>query len=97
MKTLLIVYFVAINVVSVVVTASDKYVASHTSHDKYAPRVPERTLLMLSVLGGSVSMFITMKIIRHKTKKPKFMVGIPIIIIIQAAAVFLILKYAVGI
>lgn len=97
MKTLFIVYFVAINIVSVVVTVSDKYVASHTSHDKYAPRVPERTLLMLSVLGGSISMFVTMKTIRHKTKKPKFMVGIPLIIIIQAAAVFLVCKYAIGI
>ena len=48
-------------------------------------RTPEKTLLILSALGGSVAMLITMLLIRHKTKHVKFMLGIPIIIILQVA------------
>ena len=47
-------------------------------------RVKESTLLIISALGGSLGMYITMKTIRHKTKKKKFMVGIPLIFILQA-------------
>jgi uncharacterized membrane protein YsdA (DUF1294 family) len=48
-------------------------------------RIPEKVLLLFSALGGSVAMFITMLIIRHKTKHVKFMLGIPIIMIVQIA------------
>jgi len=50
-------------------------------------RTRESTLLLLSALGGSVAMLATMLIIRHKTKHVKFMLGIPLIILLQAAAV----------
>jgi uncharacterized membrane protein YsdA (DUF1294 family) len=43
--------------------------------------------LLLSLLGGSVAMFATMLMIRHKTKHLKFMLGIPAIMILQAAAI----------
>lgn len=63
-----------------------------TLHDKRAARrgswrVRERTLLFVSIIGGSVAMFVTMRMIRHKTKHAKFMFGIPVIIILQIAAV----------
>ena len=45
----------------------------------------KKVLLLFSALGGSVAMFITMLIIRHKTKHVKFMLGIPIIMIVQIA------------
>ena len=41
-------------------------------------------LLLLSALGGSLAMYITMLLIRHKTKHIKFMLGIPIIMVFQA-------------
>lgn len=68
--------------------------ASLTIHDKRAAgkgawRVKERTLLLVSLLGGSVAMLATMRGIRHKTKHAKFMVGIPVIIVLQIAAVAL--------
>ena len=47
-------------------------------------RVPEALLLLLSALGGSLAMYITMLLIRHKTKHIKFMLGIPIIMVFQA-------------
>ena len=76
-------YIVAISVISVVVCCYDKVASKHmTKH-----RTRERTLLLLSALGGSVAMLITMLIIRHKTKHVKFMLGIPVIIVLQVALV----------
>ena len=76
-------YLVAISIVSIVVCIYDKWAAKHaTKH-----RTPEATLLLLSALGGSVAMFVTMLLIRHKTKHAKFMVGIPAIFLAQAALI----------
>ena len=47
--------------------------------------LPFAPLLLLAALGGSVSMYITMLGIRHKTRHPKFMVGIPVIFVLQIA------------
>lgn len=74
-------YIIVISVVSVIVCIYDKFAAKHaTKH-----RTREATLLLLSALGGSVAMFATMQLIRHKTKHMKFMIGIPLIIIAQVA------------
>ena len=73
-------YLAVISIVSIIVCAYDKIAAKHfTKH-----RTRESTLLLLSALGGSVAMFITMQLIRHKTKHIKFMLGIPLIMIVQA-------------
>ena len=50
-------------------------------------RTREATLLLLSALGGSVAMFVTMLLIRHKTKHKKFMIGIPAILVLQLALI----------
>ena len=78
---ILIAYLLAISIISVVVCIYDKIAAKHNPKH----RTREATLLLLSALGGSVAMFITMQLIRHKTKHVKFMLGIPLIIIVQAA------------
>lgn len=75
------VYFAVISVVAIVVTCYDKIAAKHNPRH----RTPEATLLLISALGGSVAMFITMQIIRHKTLHKKFMIGIPVIFFIQVA------------
>ena len=49
--------------------------------------MPEKTLLIIAALGGSIAMLITMRTIRHKTQHMKFMVGIPAIIVLQCALV----------
>ena len=75
-------YLAIISLISIVVCIYDKIAAKHNPRH----RTREATLLLLSALGGSVAMFITMQLIRHKTKHVKFMVGIPLIIIAQIAA-----------
>ena len=78
---ILIGYLIAISIVSVVVCIYDKFAAKHLQKH----RTREASLLVLSALGGSVAMMLTMLMIRHKTKHVKFMLGIPLIIILQAA------------
>ncbi len=80
-EKILAIYLCAISLVSIVVCCYDKFAAKHNPKH----RTREATLLLLSALGGSVAMLVTMLIIRHKTKHMKFMVGIPAIIILQVA------------
>ena len=79
-----VVYLLVINIIAVCVTVSDKKKAQH-----HQWRVKESALLLIALFGGSVGMFLTMKIIRHKTQKKKFMIGIPVIFILQTAFIFL--------
>ena len=82
LRNILICYLIAISVISLIVCVYDKFASKHlTKH-----RTREATLLLLSAIGGSVAMLVTMLIIRHKTKHVKFMLGIPLIILLQAAA-----------
>ncbi len=75
------IYIAAISLISFIVCCYDKFAAKHIQKH----RTRESTLLALSALGGSVAMLLCMLLIRHKTKHKKFMVGIPLIIIFQAA------------
>lgn len=82
---ILVIYLLCISLVSVVVTVVDKLAAIAQKR-----RVPERTLITLSAFGGSIAMLVTMLIIRHKTRKPKFMIGIPLIILVQLILILLV-------
>ena len=85
-QKVIIIYFIAISLFSVIFTVYDKKAAVKRP-DR---RVPEAKLLLLSLLGGSFAMYITMQSIRHKTCHIKFMLGIPLIMILQIAAVYFI-------
>lgn len=88
MKTFFIILGVWIllwSIASVAVCAVDKRRARKNPRH----RIRESTLLLLSALGGSVAMLLCMLIIRHKTKHAKFMLGIPVIILAQAALIAL--------
>ena len=50
---------------------------------KKAYRIPEATLFMIAILGGSIGSIVGMEVCRHKTKHWYFKVGMPIILIIQ--------------
>jgi len=78
-------YLAAISLLAVIITIHDKNAAR-----RHKWRVRESTLLLVSALGGSAAMLMTMLLIRHKTKHAKFMVGLPVIIALQIAAVILI-------
>ena len=80
--TYIYIYLAVINVMAVILTLHDKSAARRRKW-----RVKENTLLLVSVLGGSIAMLLTMRIIRHKTQRKKFMIGIPVIIVLQIALV----------
>ena len=73
-------YLLIINVITFVIYGIDK---SKAKHDKW--RIPENTLICLAVVGGSIGALFGMIIFHHKTKKPKFFVGVPVILVLQIA------------
>ena len=70
-----ILYPIIISVIAIVMTTLDKKYA-----EKGGWRISERSLFLVAILGGALAMYITMKIIRHKTQHKRFMIGLPIII-----------------
>lgn len=82
------IYFLIISFVSVAVTVYDKVAAMRGMR-----RIRERTLLLLAATGGSVAIYVTMKLIRHKTLHKKFMLGIPTIFVLQILLLFLLCKF----
>ena len=83
----IIAYFVIINIISVLICNYDKYAAK-----KGRRRVPEKTLFSLCIFGGSVFMYVTMRLIRHKTKHKRFMFGIPLIFLVQIVLLITVLS-----
>lgn len=81
MKYILI-YSVIVSVISIAVTVYDK-IASKTS----ATRVSEKALMSIGLLGGASAMLITMLIIRHKTRHIKFMLGLPLEILLHTGII----------
>ena len=81
-------YLSIINIIAIILTLYDKRAAKKRSW-----RIKKRTLLFVSALGGSVAMLFTMLIIRHKTKHAKFIAGIPVIIILQIAALLAVMYW----
>ena len=73
-------YLAAVNVVTFTVYGIDKRKARRD-----AWRIPEKTLFLLPLLGGSVGALLGMKVFRHKTKHWYFVWGIPIILLAQTA------------
>ena len=75
-------YLLAVNALTFLLYGMDKYQAK-----KGRWRKSEATLLMMSVIGGSIGAWAGMHIWHHKTMHKKFNYGIPVIIIMQIALV----------
>lgn len=84
LEKIILIYLAVISIISVIVCVYDKVVSKR---ERVKLRIPEKNLLILSALGGSVAMYLAMQITHHKTKHAKFMIGIPVIILLQAALV----------
>ena len=80
------IWLAVISLLSIVICIYDKIISKR---DRVELRIPEKTLLLLSALGGSLAMYITMQIVHHKTKHAKFMIGIPVIMVLQVALIIL--------
>ena len=49
-----------------------------------ARRIPERTLMVIAAIGGSLGSFLGMQLCRHKTKHPMFYIGVPVMLAVHA-------------
>lgn len=78
MVPLLLFYLVTINALGFLIMLADKEKAK-----KRLWRVPEATPLTVAALGGSIGCLAGMKVFHHKTRKPKFYIGIPVILALQ--------------
>lgn len=73
------IYGIVINVITIFCFGIDKA----QSREQYARRISEKTLFILSFVGGSLGALLAMKFFRHKTKKLSFQVILAIILAIQ--------------
>ena len=83
MKFILL-YLLIINAAGFLYMLADKYRAK-----KNLWRIPESRLLLMAALGGSIGVCAGMQLARHKTKHPKFFIGVPLILAIQVVLVAL--------
>lgn len=72
------VYLLLVNIVAFSLMGIDKKKAKKKEY-----RIPEKTLFMWAVLGGSVGSLAGMYLFRHKTKHPSFQIGMPLILLIH--------------
>jgi len=75
-----------LNSLAFILMGIDKYKSQHNMW-----RISEKSLFIISVLGGSVGVLMGMYYFRHKTRHPSFVWGIPAILIFQAAIIYYIL------
>ncbi|AQS03930.1 MULTISPECIES: DUF1294 domain-containing protein [Clostridium] len=81
-------YLLIINLLGFLIMFIDKQRAIHKEW-----RIPEKTLIGISILGGSIGMLIGMSSFRHKTKHKKFTIGVPLILLMQIFIAILYLNY----
>lgn len=89
MKREVLIYLISINILGIILTIYDKIASKKFRKN----RIRENVLLLIGVLGGAISMYITMKLIRHKTRHKKFMAGLPIIFFLQMAFIIYRIKF----
>lgn len=85
----IIIYLILINIIGFFIMFLDKRKAK-----KGAWRIPEKTILIITLLGGGIGTISGMHIFRHKTKKLRFTIGLPTILICEILAIvyFIIFK-----
>ncbi len=74
----MIYYILMINIVAFLLMGIDKYKAAHHRY-----RISENTLFFFALIGGSIGILLGMFCFRHKIRKMKFKVGIPLMIVVQ--------------
>ncbi|MGN0324813.1 MAG: DUF1294 domain-containing protein [Lachnospiraceae bacterium] len=83
----IVTYFLIINITGFAIMGIDKWKAKH-----HAWRIPENTLFIVAIIGGSLGAIIGMYTFRHKTKHWYFVYGLPAILALQ----IVIISYLIG-
>lgn len=72
------IYLIVMNLVGILMMGIDK---ERARNHRY--RIPEKTLFTIAAVGGSIGVWCGMYLFRHKTKHLTFVIGIPLILVIQ--------------
>lgn len=78
----IIIYFIVINIIGFLIMYIDKQKAK-----KGKWRIPEKTLFIVTALGGGIGTVAGMYTFRHKTKKIAFVIGFPLITILEIISI----------
>ena len=81
-------YLLLINIIALILFAADKKKAAENKW-----RIAEKVLFLSAILGGSIGAITGMYLFRHKTKHWYFVVGMPLILLLQISAAILILRH----
>lgn len=84
---MLVYYLIAVNVLGFALMGIDKAKAR-----RRAWRIPEKVLFLIAILGGSVGAYLGMFAFRHKTRRLSFVLGLPVILLLQLAAALLLVS-----
>lgn len=76
----MVIYLFFINFIGVLIMKYDKTQSKWPG----ARRIPEKTLLIISLVGGAAGVFMGMKMFRHKTRHAMFYIGVPLVLVAQA-------------
>ena len=85
MEHLFYYYLIVINVLAFALMGIDKSKAK-----RHLWRIPEKTLILSAVIGGSVGAILGMRFFHHKTRKARFAIGVPVILLVQIGVVCLV-------
>lgn len=81
-------YILLMNIISLIIMGVDK---SRAIRKKW--RISERTLFLFAILGGSLGSLLGMQFFHHKTRHKKFVIGMPIILIVHLLVLGVLLFY----
>lgn len=84
----LLIYFAVMSFLGFFASMYDKLAAQAGKR-----RISEKALMLLGFFGGATGMYVTMQLIRHKTKHKKFMIGLPVFIVIHLAVITAVLYF----
>jgi uncharacterized membrane protein YsdA (DUF1294 family) len=84
----ILIYLAIANLVGFCMMGIDKFKAK-----RHAWRIPEAALFASAIFGGSIGSIIGMYSFRHKTKHMSFVIGMPVILVVQIVAAVLLLRF----
>jgi uncharacterized membrane protein YsdA (DUF1294 family) len=91
LEQILLAILAAINIFAFLVMANDKRKSMASGNPD---RIPEGVLFFLGAVGGSIGIYLAMILLRHKTRKWYFQVGIPLLILQNVATGYVIWQYS---
>ncbi len=85
-RIIIALYLICVNLLGLIYFFIDKQKAKRQSW-----RTPEATLFTIAIFGGSIGCLLGMYMFRHKTRKPAFYIGMPLILVLQIVIVVVLL------